>query len=115
MVRRGWVSWNGISEQGLYYCSHRKLICSPQLVSYCRLDSIIAFTAILTGFFGGLLVYSALVHGGEFYVNDFYGRRKKWIEKLLPRPSSGVPRAPLLPVLKNNNENEKPSMNYLAE
>jgi len=47
------------------------------------LFSIIAFTAILAGFFGGLLVYSALVHGGEFYVNDFYGRRKKWIEKLL--------------------------------
>lgn len=40
MVRRGWVSWSGISEQGLYYCSHRKLICSPQLVRYCRLDII---------------------------------------------------------------------------
>ena len=34
------MNWNGISEKGLYCCSHRKLICSPQPVRYCRLDII---------------------------------------------------------------------------
>lgn len=45
--------------------------------------NIIAATAVLVLFFGGLTVSSAWLLGGEFYIKGNYGRRKNWVEHLL--------------------------------
>lgn len=47
------------------------------------LIGVIAITVTFTIFFGGLTIGSAWEFGGEFYINDFKGRRKNWIERLL--------------------------------
>lgn len=44
---------------------------------------VIIVTAILVFVFGGLTLSSAWDLGGEFYIDDFKGRRKMWIERLL--------------------------------
>lgn len=47
------------------------------------LIGVIAITATFTIFFGGLTIGSAWEFGGEFYIDEFKGRRKMWIERLL--------------------------------
>ena len=47
------------------------------------LIGVIAITVTFTIFFGGLTICSAWVYGGEFYIDEFKGRRKNWIERLL--------------------------------
>lgn len=47
------------------------------------LIGVIAITATFTIFFGGLTIGSAWEFGGEFYIDEFKGRRKSWLERLL--------------------------------
>lgn len=45
--------------------------------------NIIALTIICVVCFGWWNVYNAWTLGGEFYIKGNFGRRKKWIERLL--------------------------------
>ena len=47
------------------------------------MTNLIAITAVLTIFFGGLTVSSAWLFGGEFYIKGNVGKRKNWLERLL--------------------------------
>lgn len=47
------------------------------------LIGVIAITFNLVVFFGGLTICTAWEYGGEFYIDEFKGRRKMWIERLL--------------------------------
>ena len=47
------------------------------------LANIIVITIVLILFFGGLSIQTAWDFGGEFYIHGNFGRRKKWIERLL--------------------------------
>lgn len=47
------------------------------------LISVIAITSVFVIFFGGLIIGSAWEFGGEFYIGEFKGRRKSWLERLL--------------------------------
>lgn len=44
---------------------------------------VIGTTLLLVFVFGWLTVESAWAVGGEYYIKGNYGRRKKWIERLL--------------------------------
>lgn len=47
------------------------------------LFNIIVATAVLCGAFGWLTISCAWEEGGEFYIDEFKGRRKSWVERLL--------------------------------
>ena len=47
------------------------------------MSNVIAVTILLIVFFGWWNVYNAWTLGGEFYIKGNFGRRKKWIERLL--------------------------------
>ncbi len=44
---------------------------------------VIGTTLLLVCVFGWLTVENAWSVGGEFYINGNFGRKKKWIERLL--------------------------------
>lgn len=45
--------------------------------------NIISATVLLILCFGGFNIYNAWNLGGEYYIKGNFGRRKKWIERLL--------------------------------
>lgn len=47
------------------------------------LFNVILITATLVLFFGSFTIVVAWEEGGEFYIDDFKGRRKSWVERLL--------------------------------